>query len=354
MNFTTQFSSLIDNYVHKELGNEYHNDEFKDYFSEWIHVFVLKFFAEIKHQVRTTDKVKCEYIKFYPIDDPAIKLIDEFFNKLYEIRFSSTGTGGMFPDDENTPQKLPGHRGLTTKQKLKWTWKESNPYLYGKIPHYGKITYYEPDYRNVVSTDWNMAQKGERTDLTIIVEEKKIPAHSQILSCRSEYFKALLRSQMNEAMTGEIEIKNHKSAVIENYIKFIYTQELDPKVRESAQLLVDSMLFAHQNQELNLIQACVSELLHLLRENEVEFDTFKSFIDIALEYEIGSLLDACFNYIMHHEDILDWLIKVANIDNWEILHQRAELSKFTKITEELETIRKYNQSFQYKRRKVSK
>ncbi len=346
MNFSTRFSSLIDNYVQKELVVKYHNDEFKDYFSEHIHGFVLNIFAEIKHNAQTYNTRK--YTINYRIEYRVIKLIDEIFNELYEIRVFDMGFAqSKYSIKTNV---FIGHNKCQ-KRELQWTWKEGNPYVYGKRTH---SINYEPDYRNLLSTDWNMAQKGERTDLTIIVGEKRIPAHSQILSCRSEYFKGLLRSQMSESMTGKIEIKNHKSVMIENYIKFIYTQELDPKVKESTQLLVDSILFAHQNLELNLIQACVSELHLLVRENEVEFDTFKSFIDIALKHEIEFLLDVCFNYIMHHENILDWLIDVVNIDNWEILHQRAELSKFTMITEELETIRKYNQSFQCKRRKVSK
>ncbi len=346
MNFSTQFSSLIDNYVQKELESKYHNDEFKESFSECIRGFVLNIFAEIKYKAQTDNTHKHTLNHYMYI--PEIKLIDKIFNELYEIKVFDKGNTRSKRVRKNNI--LLGYR-TCQKRKLQWTWKESNPYLYGTKTH---SINYEPDCRNVLSTDWNIAQKGQGTDLTIIAEEKRIPAHSQILSCRSEYFRVLLRSKMSESMSREIEIKNHKSAVIENYIKFIYTQELDPKVRESAQLLVDSIVFAHQTLEPKLIQACVSELHLLVHENEVEFDTFKSFIDIALEYEIGSLLDVCFNYIMHHEDILDWLIDIVNIDNWVFLHQSAKLYEFTMITEELETIRKYNQSFKCNRRKVSK
>ena len=56
--------------------------------------------------------------------------------------------------------------------------------------------------------------------------EKRFEVHSAIISCRSDYFEALLSHGMTEASSGEVVISDISCAALAEIIHFIYTNEV--------------------------------------------------------------------------------------------------------------------------------
>lgn len=105
-------------------------------------------------------------------------------------------------------------------------------------------------------------------DVTFILGQEKIMAHSVILTTRVPYYKKLLSSGMKESHSREIEINGISAEVFKALLKFIYSAKLPLKLENIAQEL---MLAADLYDIESLKQACCKNILLNLRvDNLVE------------------------------------------------------------------------------------
>jgi len=73
----------------------------------------------------------------------------------------------------------------------------------------------------------SMLEDARNTDTTFIVEERRISAHSQILSARSEVFDRELNGSMQESISKVVEIKDVEFATFNVFLRFLYTDDLN-------------------------------------------------------------------------------------------------------------------------------
>jgi len=68
------------------------------------------------------------------------------------------------------------------------------------------------------------------TDFEIISDGKSYPCHKVVLSVVSPVFRKMMESEMKEALESTLVLESHPEEVINSFLRFIYTGEMDEKV----------------------------------------------------------------------------------------------------------------------------
>lgn len=128
-------------------------------------------------------------------------------------------------------------------------------------------------------------------DVTLIVEGTPIPAHKNILTARSVYFRGLLGGKYNEGSQKEVELKEIPLEPFKTILGFIYTgcvslSNLEPDQLIKIIYLADMFGFDQLNGE---IVAYVKDILSL--------DNCFSILEAALQCSLQPLIDECFQLI---------------------------------------------------------
>ena len=74
---------------------------------------------------------------------------------------------------------------------------------------------------------WAASVNKQRTDVEFLVGREVFGAHRHLLSARSPVFAAMLKSGMNESLTGKIRIDDLDSTTFFHFLKFLYTGEVE-------------------------------------------------------------------------------------------------------------------------------
>lgn len=69
----------------------------------------------------------------------------------------------------------------------------------------------------------NVLESKDDSDITIIVDDKELFAHKNILSAKSNVFKSMFTTKMSENLNGVINIEDFAPEVIEELLQYIYT-----------------------------------------------------------------------------------------------------------------------------------
>ena len=133
----------------------------------------------------------------------------------------------------------------------------------------------------------------ELCDVKIICNGKTFDCHKLVLSCRSDVFKTMFKndSDMAEANTGEVEIKDFDDETIKTFLHFIYNDKIvDEK-------LIDTRLL-HISEKYN-----VRELFLLCRSHLEKNLSFENAIDVLVSAHLTnqkSLFDAASKFVWHN------------------------------------------------------
>ena len=147
----------------------------------------------------------------------------------------------------------------------------------------------------------NLLKGGAEKDLVIVCRpdkftpgyglEKRFEVHSAIMSCRSDYFKALLLHGMTEAMSGEVVISDISCNALAEIIHFIYTNEVKNLDDVGCELLAaaDKLLLVVLK---NKVERFLTENLRLSSILEV--------LDSADRHDCPALFEAATKFFMKH------------------------------------------------------
>jgi len=80
----------------------------------------------------------------------------------------------------------------------------------------------------------SMLDSGHGADVTILVGGAKIPAHRAILSARSDYFRRMFDTEMQEAASGVVDVKDVDADIFRRLLRFIYGGVLSQPSKETA------------------------------------------------------------------------------------------------------------------------
>eukprot|EP00930_Biecheleria_cincta_P075979 TRINITY_DN63180_c0_g1_i1.p1 TRINITY_DN63180_c0_g1~~TRINITY_DN63180_c0_g1_i1.p1 ORF type:complete len:506 (-),score=97.06 TRINITY_DN63180_c0_g1_i1:121-1638(-) len=146
----------------------------------------------------------------------------------------------------------------------------------------------------------SLLQEGRCSDVTFVVEDQRIPGHSQILSARSEVFDRLLNSGMRESVSKEIVIEDCDAATFKGLLHFLYTDDFDciEEMTKAGEhpcriaLLQAVLAVSHRYQVIRLRLWCEKQLC-----KSITVDQVCSVLCQAHLYDAKQLEEGCLTFI---------------------------------------------------------
>ncbi|KAH0561617.1 TD and POZ domain-containing protein 1-like [Cotesia glomerata] len=144
---------------------------------------------------------------------------------------------------------------------------------------------------------YNKVQKfynsEELSDVIIIVDKVKIPAHKVILAAHSEVFAKMLQSEMKEAKDGEINIGNFDPEIILEMLHYCYKGET--KASQDTEVALQMLEVADIYQIINLKEICELTLM-----KNMSVDNVLNIIDAADDHNAVDLRKSAIKFIVLH------------------------------------------------------
>ncbi|XP_077975303.1 kelch-like protein 24a [Styela clava] len=128
-------------------------------------------------------------------------------------------------------------------------------------------------------------ENKEHSDFAIMVGDEKIPAHRNVLSAGSDYFRAMLSHENVESSTGIVEMKKVQYSSVKTCISYIYTGNFSTPGRDEREQL---MFTAHMLQLQDMCDKIATSL-----EEELSPESFYSTRAIANTFECAGLVESC-------------------------------------------------------------
>ncbi|XP_030034586.1 BTB/POZ domain-containing protein 9 isoform X2 [Manduca sexta] len=136
----------------------------------------------------------------------------------------------------------------------------------------------------------SLCLSSEYSDVTLIVEGQRIPAHKVILAASSDYFRALLYGGMREANQAEVELQAPLQA-FKALLRYVYSGHMGlSMLREDT--VLDMLGLAHQF-NFQELEAAISDYLRQV----LALRNVCSVLDAARLYGLDALMDYCYNFL---------------------------------------------------------
>ncbi|XP_072944054.1 BTB/POZ domain-containing protein 9 [Epargyreus clarus] len=136
----------------------------------------------------------------------------------------------------------------------------------------------------------SLCLSSEYSDVTLVVEGQRIPAHKVILAASSDYFRALLYGGMREANQSEVELQAPLQA-FKALLRYVYSGHMGLSLLREDTVL-DMLGLAHQFNFQELESAISDYLRQVLALRNV-----CAVLDAARLYGLNALLDYCYNFL---------------------------------------------------------
>ncbi|KAH0561618.1 hypothetical protein KQX54_018115 [Cotesia glomerata] len=133
----------------------------------------------------------------------------------------------------------------------------------------------------------------ELSDVTIIVDQVRIPAHKVILAAHSEVFAKMLQSEMKEAKNNEINIEDLDPEIILEMLHYCYKGTL--KTTNNVQIVLQVLKVADIYQIIKLKDFCEHRLMI-----EISSDNVLDIIDVADDSNAVDLRQEAIEFIAEH------------------------------------------------------
>lgn len=131
----------------------------------------------------------------------------------------------------------------------------------------------------------------ESSDMTFVIDGKKIHVHKAILKIRCKYFQSMFSSHWKGADKDEVEVTEFPYEVYHPFLQYLYTDQvdLDPDAAIGLLALSDSYCL------LRLKELCENIIM-----KGVSIDTVAMLIAAAEKYNAKELEMFCFRFAMNH------------------------------------------------------
>ncbi|XP_050435403.1 BTB/POZ domain-containing protein 9-like [Adelges cooleyi] len=139
--------------------------------------------------------------------------------------------------------------------------------------------------------DSNLFLNEEFSDVVLVLDNERFPAHRAVLASRSDYFSALLCNGLIETYNKEVSIEEGSPKSIKELLKYIYFGKMNLSALESniiLELLILSNLWGFTN-----LHFLLSEYVC----NNIDVDNVCSLFAVASYYQLKELEDASINFI---------------------------------------------------------
>ncbi|KAI6225487.1 BTB/POZ domain-containing protein 9 [Aphelenchoides fujianensis] len=147
------------------------------------------------------------------------------------------------------------------------------------------------DVKTLTKAIGDLCTSPECSDVTLIVENERIPAHRVVLGVRSEYFRALLFGGLKEQTDKEVELKETPLAAFRILLRYIYTGRIQfASLR--LELVLDILQLVNKYNFLELERALCDYLKHNFYPS-----TVCMIYATASFYSMNEFAEACLDYI---------------------------------------------------------
>ncbi|XP_026501622.1 BTB/POZ domain-containing protein 9 [Vanessa tameamea] len=136
----------------------------------------------------------------------------------------------------------------------------------------------------------SLCLSSEYSDVTLIVEGQRIPAHKVILAASSDYFRALLYGGMREANQAEVELQAPLLA-FKALLRYVYSGHMGLSLLREDTVL-DMLGLAHQF-NFQELEAAISDYLRQI----LALKNVCALLDAARLYGLDALMDYCYNFL---------------------------------------------------------
>ncbi|XP_060810795.1 BTB/POZ domain-containing protein 9 [Amyelois transitella] len=136
----------------------------------------------------------------------------------------------------------------------------------------------------------SLCLSSEYSDVTLIVEGQRIPAHKVILAASSDYFRALLYGGMREANQAEVELQAPLQA-FKALLRYVYSGHMGLSLLRE-ECVLDMLGLAHQF-NFQQLEAAISDYLRQV----LALRNVCAVLDAARLYGLDALMDYCYNFL---------------------------------------------------------
>ncbi|KAJ8680808.1 hypothetical protein QAD02_016595 [Eretmocerus hayati] len=132
-------------------------------------------------------------------------------------------------------------------------------------------------------------ESGQFSDVTFIIEKKKLQLHKNILSSRSPVLAAMFNHDFKENISNEVNIEDQSYEIMKEFFRYIYSAKVNEIEKYAAELL----FLSHKYDVEGLKSLCVQHIAESLQnENALEC------LNLAYQYGAETLKAECFEFIL--------------------------------------------------------
>ncbi|XP_043287597.1 BTB and MATH domain-containing protein 43-like [Venturia canescens] len=180
-----------------------------------------------------------------------------------------------------------------------------------KMPEYQSVLRQIPA-TGVIQSTKALYEKKTLSDVTFVFDDKELLAHKAVLAVRSEVFEAMFLSDMKEKDTSRVEIVDTKAKIFEEFLKYLYTGELNDLKNKSEEIL----LLADKYQVCELKDMCENFFLENISEENV-----MEYLIVADKYRCTSLKKKATNILQNSANVLKRAIMSESSKTLSILKE---------------------------------
>lgn len=134
-----------------------------------------------------------------------------------------------------------------------------------------------------------------QSDVTLVIGDTRLPAHSAILAARSKVFAAMLKSPMRESITKEVVLEDVDVDIMREMLRFLYTGGVEPQVLEEDSGTMALLQAAHHF-EVPLLEECCAQVVGA----RLQVETAAEVLQAADSMNCLSLRDTCLAFVAAH------------------------------------------------------
>lgn len=186
---------------------------------------------------------------------------------------------------------------------------------------------YATDAMNVM---FSLFQSGKLTDITVRVDNVRIPCHRVVLIGASPYFRAMFTNGMKEEDVPEISLHYVTPLALNRLVNFAYTGQI--RINEvSVCEILSAAIMLQMRQVINVCSTFLESQLHVSNTLGIQ-DFANSLGCLELAKKTQAFVDRHFSEIVKHDELLNLSAStlIALIQRDEI-HVRTEAEVFNAV-----------------------
>ena len=159
----------------------------------------------------------------------------------------------------------------------------------------------------------------EFADVTFVVEGVDVPAHRVVLATKSEYFRNMFFSSMQESSGNKIEMKDVAVDTFKNVLSFLYTGELDVG-------LDNSVLALYKAADMYRLEDLKAFCLKMV-DKELSIPTVGLLLEEASRQDhFKEIRNICMEFALEHYDAFAVSDSLESVVTCSLLHELMERS----------------------------